>query len=143
MAVCIGIVIRGVESGIEKACNILMPILFIILLLLMVRSLTLPGAMEGLRFYLYPDFSKVGPSTILVALGQAFFSLSLGMGAMLTYGSYLSSDEDLVSATYYIVGFDTLIALLMGMVIFPAVFAMSEYTLNSAASKPFFYAKLL
>ena len=124
MGACIAIVLRGVHGGIEKACNILMPTLVLILILLMVRALTLPGAMEGVKFYLYPDFSKIGPQTILVALGQAFFSLSLGMGAMLTYGSYLSEKENLTSCAVYVVLFDTLIALLMGMVIFPAVFAM-------------------
>ncbi|TDJ48720.1 MAG: sodium-dependent transporter [Nitrospina sp.] len=124
MGLCMAIVIRGVHGGIEKACNILMPALVVMLLLLMVRSLTLPGAMEGVRFYLYPDFSKITPQVVLLAMGQAFFSLSLGMGAMITYGSYLSARENLTSATLYVVLFDTLIALLMGMVIFPAVFAV-------------------
>lgn len=124
MGLCMSIVIKGVHGGIEKACNILMPTLFVILLLLMVRSLTLPGAMAGVQFYLNPDFSKITPSVILVAMGQAFFSLSLGMGAMLTYGSYLPEKENLTSATVYVVLFDTMIALLVGMVIFPAVFAM-------------------
>lgn len=124
MGLCMGVVLRGVHGGIEKACNILMPTLFVILLILMARSLTLPGAVEGVKFYLSPDFSKITPSVILIALGQAFFSLSLGMGAMLTYGSYLSEKENLTSATVYVVLFDTMIALLMGMVIFPAVFSM-------------------
>ncbi|MDP6657804.1 MAG: sodium-dependent transporter [Nitrospinaceae bacterium] len=124
MGLCVGIVLRGVHSGIERACEILMPMLVIFLILLMFRSLTLPGAMEGVEFYLKPDFSKIGPQTILIALGQAFFSLSLGMGCMLTYGSYLPEDENLTSATAYVVIFDTMIALLVGMVIFPAVFAM-------------------
>ncbi len=124
MSLCLGIVIKGVHGGIEKACSILMPTMFVILLILMVRSLTLPGAMAGVEFYLYPDFSKITPSVILTALGHAFFSLSLGMGAMLTYGSYLPEKENLTSATVYVVLFDTLIALLVGMVIFPAVFAM-------------------
>lgn len=124
MGLCLAIVVKGVHGGIEKACDILMPTLAVILVILMVRSLTLPGAMEGVKFYLYPDFSKINGSVILVALGQAFFSLSLGMGAMLTYGSYLSEKENLTSATAYVVLFDTLIALLVGMVIFPAVFAM-------------------
>ena len=101
-----------------------MPTLVIILIFLMFRALTLPGAMEGIEFYLKPDFSKIGPQTILIALGQAFFSLSLGMGCMLTYGSYLPEQENLTSATVYVVIFDTVIALLVGMVIFPAVFAM-------------------
>lgn len=124
MGVCIAIVLRGIHGGIEKACNILMPILVIFLILLMIRSLTLDGAMEGIAFYLYPDFSKISSNTVLIALGHAFFSLSLGMGCMITYGSYLSDKEKLTSAAVYVVIFDTLIALLVGMVIFPAVFAM-------------------
>lgn len=124
MGVCIAIVIRGIHGGIEKACNILMPTLVLFLFLLMFRSLTLDGAMEGVAFYLYPDFSKINGNTLLIALGQAFFSLSLGMGCMITYGSYLSDKENLTSSTVYVVIFDTLIALLVGMVIFPAVFAM-------------------
>lgn len=124
MGTCIAIVLRGVHGGIEKACNILMPTLVIILVLLMIRSLTLDGAMEGVAFYLTPDFSKITGSVVLIALGHAFFSLSLGMGAMITYGSYLSEKENLASSTAYVVMLDTLIALLVGMVIFPAVFAM-------------------
>jgi len=124
MGTCVGIVIRGVHGGIEKACNILMPALVVILLLLMLRALTLDGAMEGVAFYLTPDFSKINANVVLLALGQAFFSLSLGMGAMITYGSYLSEKENLTSSTIYVVMFDTLIALMVGMVIFPAVFAM-------------------
>ena len=124
MGVCISIVLRGIHGGIERACDILMPTLVLFLLLLMVRSLTLDGAMEGVTFYLNPDFSKINANTVLIALGQAFFSLSLGMGCMITYGSYLSEKENLTSSTVYVVIFDTLIALLVGMVIFPAVFAM-------------------
>jgi neurotransmitter:Na+ symporter, NSS family len=124
MGICIAIVLRGVHGGIEKACNILMPTLVLFLILLMIRSLTLDGAMEGVAFYLHPDFSKINGNTVLIALGQAFFSLSLGMGCMITYGSYLSDKENLTSSTVYVVMFDTLIALLVGMVIFPAVFAM-------------------
>lgn len=124
MGLTIAIVIKGVHGGIEKACEILMPTLVVMLMILMIRTLTLDGAMEGLKFYLYPDFSKLTGNSILLAMGQAFFSLSLGMGAMITYGSYLPAKENLTSATLYVVMFDTLIALLMGLVIFPAVFAM-------------------
>ncbi|MDG1929567.1 MAG: sodium-dependent transporter [Nitrospinaceae bacterium] len=124
MGLCIAIVLRGVHGGIERACKILMPTLVLFLFLLMIRSLTLDGAMEGVGFYLNPDFSKISVNTVLIALGQAFFSLSLGMGCMITYGSYLSDKENLTSSTVYVVMFDTLIALLVGMVIFPAVFAM-------------------
>ena len=124
MAICFSIVVRGIHGGIEKACYVLMPTLVIMLVILMIRSISLKGAMEGVQFYLSPDFNKITPQIILVALGQAFFSLSLGMGCMVTYGSYLSEKENLVTATIYVVLFDTIIALLMGMVIFPAVFAM-------------------
>ena len=124
MGTCIAIVLKGVHGGIEKACDILMPTLVVILFLLMLRSLTLDGAMDGVAFYLTPDFSKVNIHVVLIALGQAFFSLSLGMGCMITYGSYLSDKESLTSSTVYVVIFDTLIALLVGMVIFPAVFSM-------------------
>ncbi len=124
MGLTMAIVIKGVHGGIEKACDILMPTLVVMLVILMIRALTLDGAMDGLKFYLYPDFSKLNGQVVLLAMGQAFFSLSLGMGAMLTYGSYLPAKENLTSATLYVVLFDTLIALLMGMVIFPAVFAM-------------------
>ena len=124
MAICVVIVARGIDRGIERACNLLMPALILFLVVLMVRSLTLPGAMEGVEFYLRPDFSKITAEAILLALGHAFFSLSLGMGAMITYGSYLKQSESLAFATLAVVFFDTVIALLAGLVIFPAVFAM-------------------
>jgi len=124
MSLCVGIVIKGVHSGIEKWCGILMPTLLIILLLLMVRSLTLEGAWAGVEFYLKPDFSKLTVKSFLVALGHAFFSLSLGMGAMITYGSYLSKKENLASSAFLVALLDTFIALVAGLMIFPAVFAM-------------------
>ena len=124
LAICIVIVARGIDSGIERACNLLMPVLILFLLVLMVRSLTLPGAMKGVDFYLNPDFSKITPHAIHLALGHAFFSLSIGMGTMITYGSYLNQKENLVFATATVVLIDTFIALLAGLVIFPAVFAM-------------------
>jgi NSS family neurotransmitter:Na+ symporter len=123
MLICIGIVMAGIEKGIEKYSKILMPALVIILLILIVRSLTLPGAAEGLSFYLKPDFSKLSAEGILAALGQAFFSLSLGMGCMITYGSYLKKDQNIPVNSYWIAGADTGIALLAGLAIFPAVFA--------------------
>jgi len=91
-----------------------------------IRSLTLEGASKGLSFYLNPDFSKVTGRTVLEALGQAFFSLSLGMGTMLTYGSYLSKKDNLVSSGAYVALFDTGIALLAGLMIFPALFALGK-----------------
>lgn len=123
MAMTIGIVMLGVEKGIERYSKFLMPVLVGIMIVLIVRSITLPGATAGLEFYLKPDFSKITGEAILAALGQVFFSLSLGMGCMITYGSYLSKKEDIPMNSIYIAGADTLIALLAGFAIFPAVFA--------------------
>jgi len=117
------VVSKGVSGGIEKFSKILMPGLFLILLLLLVRSLTLPGAGKGLVFYLSPDFSKLNFQVVISAMGQAFFSLSLGMGAMITYGSYLKKEESLASATAWVAFFDTFIAVMAGFIIFPAVFS--------------------
>jgi NSS family neurotransmitter:Na+ symporter len=125
MAMTVAVVIAGIEQGIERACKILLPLLFLIMVALAVRSLTLPGAMEGLKFYLYPDFSKVSAQTMNGALSQAFFSLSLGMGAMITYGSYLARHENLTRATLMVTLFDTAVAFTAGLVILPAVFAFS------------------
>ncbi|RCK75823.1 MAG: Sodium-dependent transporter [Ignavibacteriae bacterium] len=118
------VVISGVKGGIEKWSKILMPLLFLILLGLIFYSLTLPGAKAGIKFYLQPDFSKITGRTILAGLGQAFFSLSLGMGAMITYGSYLSRTTNLVSSATLVALSDTLIAVMAGLVIFPALFAV-------------------
>jgi len=123
MAICIAIVAGGVERGIERWSKILMPVLLVLLIILIIRSVTLPGAGGGLSFYLRPDFSKFSGEGFLAALGQVFFTLSLGMGCMITYGSYLKKDEDIPLDAKYVVGADTLIALLAGFVIFPAVFA--------------------
>jgi NSS family neurotransmitter:Na+ symporter len=123
MAITTGIIYKGISGGIEKCCKILMPALFVILLVLIVRSVTLPGAGAGLEFYLKPDFSKLTSEAILAAVGQGFFSLSLGMGCMITYGSYLSKKEYLPSIARTVVLLDTSVAILAGFVIFPAVFA--------------------
>lgn len=123
MMMCIGIVAAGIEKGIEKYAKILMPLLVLILFVLILRSVTLPGAGAGLAFYLKPDFSKLTGEGILAALGQAFFSLSLGMGCMIVYGSYLKKDQDIPVNSYWVCGADTAIALLAGFAIFPAVFA--------------------
>ena len=120
------IVYGGVKGGIERWSKILMPILFILLIGLIIYSNTLEGSGKGLTFYLQPDFSKITGRTMLAALGQAFFSLSLGMGLMITYGSYVSKKENLISSAGYIALFDTLIAVMAGLIIFPALFAMGE-----------------
>ncbi|TFH01445.1 MAG: sodium-dependent transporter, partial [Calditrichales bacterium] len=120
------IVYGGVERGIERWSKILMPVLFVLLVGLIIYANTLEGSGKGLAFYLQPDFSKITGKTMLAALGQAFFSLSLGMGLMITYGSYVSKNENLVSSGIYVGLFDTLIAIMAGLVIFPALFAMGE-----------------
>lgn len=123
MALNVVIVAKGISSGIEKAGKILMPSLFIMLILLAIRSLTLPGAAGGLTFLFKPDFSVVTGKTILAALGQSFFSLSLGMGCMITYGSYLKKSEKLSQNALIVTSLDTAVALLAGIAIFPALFA--------------------
>jgi NSS family neurotransmitter:Na+ symporter len=119
----IAIVSRGISSGIEMFSKILMPLLLVILVILLVRSLTLENASAGLKYYLNPDFSKFNFKIVVEALGQAFFSLSLGMGSMITYGSYLKRKENLVSSAVWIAAFDTGIALMAGLIIFPAIFS--------------------
>lgn len=123
MALTAAIVVGGIAKGIERWNKILMPALFVILLVLVVRSLTLPGAAKGLAFYLVPDFSKVSARTFYDAISQVFFSLSIGMGTLLTYGSYLSKKENLPSAALTVVLLDTSAAVLAGLMILPAVFA--------------------
>ncbi len=119
----LAIVTMGVKKGIERSSKILMPLLLLLLIILCVRSVTLPGSSEGLMFLLKPDFSKLTSDSILLAMGQAFFSLSLGMGCLITYGSYVKRNEDLTYAAGMIAGTDTLIALLAGIAIFPAAAA--------------------
>lgn len=118
------IIISGVRKGIEKYTKVMMPFLFILLILLCIRSLTLPGAGAGLKFLFHPDMSKITPKVILEALGQSFFSLSIGMGTLITYGSYIKKNENLASSAAMVTIADTLIALIAGIAIFPAVFAL-------------------
>ena len=123
MLATIFIVAKGIGEGIERYCKFLMPALFVILIVLIVRSVTLPGAEKGLAFYLKPDFSKLSGGSLGAALGQAFFSLSLGMGCMITYGSYVDRKTALPSSAIQVCFIDTMVAFLAGLVIFPAVFA--------------------
>lgn len=118
------VVMGGVSSGIERWVKILMPLLFVLLIVLTLRSVTLDGAEKGLSFYLKPDFSKIHGGTVAMALGQALFSLSLGMGAMITYGSYINKNDNLIISAGYVCLFDTMIAIMAGFLIFPALFAM-------------------
>ncbi len=137
MVLTVAVVIGGVRRGIERWTLVLMPILLLMLIFLVVRSLTLEGAGKGIAFYLRPDFSKVTAATFLAALGQAFFSLSLGMGAMITYGSYLSQREDVVVATASVSLFDTLAAFLAGLAIFPALFTVAGVEPTTGAGLAF------
>ncbi len=118
-----GIIMLGVAKGIEAVTRRLMPLLFLLLLILCARSLTLPGASEGLAFLFSPDFSKITPAVLLTALGLAFFKLSIGMGTMLTYGSYFRPDQNIPATTARVMLADLSVSLLAGMAIFPAVFA--------------------
>lgn len=117
------VIALGVQKGIERSAKLLMPLLFVILITLAIHALTMPGSGEGLRFFFQPDFSKVTPSTFLVALGQAFFSLSIGIGTMVTYASYFKPDTNLRHTALNVTILDTLVAVLAGVVIFPAVFS--------------------
>ena len=118
------VVIRGVRGGIERASKWLMPILMVLLIILMVASCSLPNAIEGIRFLLMPDFSKVNSLVVLEALGQAFFSLSLGAAVLCTYASYFAPETNLLKSATQIAILDTLIAILSGLMIFPAAFSV-------------------
>ncbi len=117
------ILIRGVTKGIEKACNVLMPLLFILLVAFCINSFTLPGFGEGVKFLFNPDFSKITPGVLLGAMGQAFFSLSLGLGCMMTYASYFSDKTKLGRTAITTAVLDSVVAILAGVIIFPAVFS--------------------
>ena len=118
------VVVRGVQRGIERASKILMPLLLFLLVVIVVASCLLPGAMDGVRFLLLPDFSKVTHSVLLEALGQAFFSLSLGTACLCTYASYFSRKTNLLRSATQIALLDTVIAILAGLMIFPAAFSV-------------------
>lgn len=117
------IILLGASRGIERTTKRLMPLLFVLLILIGLRSLTLPGAGAGLAFLFLPDFSHVSSATLLTAMGLAFFKLSIGMGAMITYGSYFRDDQDIPATATRVMLADLLISLLAGVAIFPAVFA--------------------
>jgi len=124
-ALTVIIVLLGVKKGIEKANTILMPVLVILMLGVTIYAMTLPGAINGVKFYFYPDFSKFSVNTVLAAMGQMFYSMSLAMGIMVTYGSYMKKTDDIEGAVKQIEWFDTGIALLAGLMIVPAVFIFS------------------
>jgi NSS family neurotransmitter:Na+ symporter len=122
------ILLGGVREGIERASKVMMPALLLLLGALALRSLTLPGAAQGVAYYMTPDFSGLtSPQVLNAALGQAFFSLSLGMGGMLTYGSYLSRRTNIAHSAAWVAGLDTVVALLAGLIIFPAGFSIAGF----------------
>lgn len=117
------IIAMGVQKGIERAAKVMMPLLFVALALLAVNSILMPGGMAGLKFFLEPDFSRVTAETVLLAVGQAFFSLSIGLGTMITYASYFKSGTSVRGTALQVTLLDTLVAVMAGLVIFPAVFS--------------------
>ena len=130
------ILLLGVNKGIENISKFMMPLLVILAVVISVYSLTLPGAMEGLKFYLLPDFSKLSISTILGAMGQMFYSMSLAMGIMITYGSYMKDEDNLEESITQIQIFDTGIAMLAGLMVIPSVVAFNGGTAEGISAGP-------
>jgi neurotransmitter:Na+ symporter, NSS family len=131
------IVAMGVKRGIEQASKIMMPLLFVCIAILVVCSFSLPGAEKGLKFFFYPDFSKVTGATALSALGQTFFSLSVGICCMCTYGCYFRKDVDLMNDSLTVACIDTLVALMSGLIIFPAVYSVPGLSPDAGPSLVF------
>ena len=134
------IVWRGLKNGVEKANKIFMPILLVLAIIIAIYSISLDGAQAGVKYFLIPDFSRLTAQGVLAALGQMFYSLSLAMGITITYGSYLAKEHDIEQAVWKIASFDTIIAILAGLMIIPAVFAFSggnEAALNVGAGLMF------
>ena len=125
------VVARGVESGIERFSKVMMPVLLVIILLLSCFSLTLPGARDGLAFLLKPDFSKVTTKVVLSAMGQAFFSLSVGIGCLATYASYFKRETRLVNSALSVCAIDSMVAIMSGFIIFPAAFSVAGVQVDS------------
>ncbi len=128
MGITTYIISRGIQAGIERFAKVLMPLLFILMIFLAIRALTLPGAGKGIAFYLKPDLAKIDVKVLFFAIGQAFYSLSLGMGIMITYGSYISKRENLVSSAGWVCFSTTLVAFLAGIIIYPTLFATPGLT---------------
>jgi NSS family neurotransmitter:Na+ symporter len=124
MTVCIWVIVNGVKGGIEKWSKIMMPLIIILLGALAVRGMTLPGGMEGISFLFKPRFEDLTASSVVLALGHSFFTLSLGMGTMITYGSYLGRKQNLLNSALWVIALDTAIAMLAGVAIFTTVFAL-------------------
>ncbi|MDR2603783.1 MAG: sodium-dependent transporter [Desulfovibrio sp.] len=123
MLMTVGIILGGVQGGIERVSKVLMPLLLLLMILMIARSLTLPGAVEGVKFLLVPDLGKITPRVLTDAMGFACFSLSLGFGGMLTYGSYMGKGENIVKAAFWVVGLQIVYTLTAGFMVMPAVFA--------------------
>jgi len=130
------IMLFGVQKGIERTARILMPILFVMLIGLAIYCICMPGGLDGLWYYLYPDFSKFSFEAVVAAMGQLFYSLTLGFGVMITYGSYLAKKENLEKSVHTIEIFDTSVALLSGLLIVPAVFVFSGGSPESLGAGP-------
>ncbi len=129
LTVLVGIILNsGVQKGIERLAKVLMPSLFVMLLLLTIFVLTLPNAFVGVKYYLVPDFSKINLEVVNLALSQAFFSLSLGMGILITYGSYVSRRESISSGAKMVAAVDTSVAFFAGLLILPAIFVFNPET---------------
>jgi len=130
------VVLFGVEKGIEKVSKIMMPVLVVLSIGIAIYGLTIPGALDGVKYYLLPDFSKFSATTVLAAMGQLFYSMSLAMGIMITYGSYMKKDVNIESSVKQIEIFDTGIALIAGLMIIPAVFSFSGGTPEALGKGP-------
>ena len=131
------VVIRGIGGGIERYSKLMMPLLLMIIVILVGCSLSMSGSADGLRFLLRPDFTKVTPDVILSAMGQAFFSLSVGIGCLATYASYFSKDMNLVGSAVHVCAIDTLVAVMSGFIIFPAVFSVEGVQADAGAGLVF------
>lgn len=136
LCMCMFFIFRGVNKGIELINKIMMPLFLLIIIILCIFSLSLPNASDGLRFMFMPDFSKINGEMLLAALGQALFTLSIGIGILLVYGSYMKKRENTIKSAYTIITFDTMFALLAGIMIFPAVFSFG-LDVNSGAGLAF------
>lgn len=123
MALTVGVIAMGVVKGIQRVVQFLMPLLFVLLIVILIRAVTLPGSAAGIQFILAPDFTKVTALTVLHAVAQAFFSIGVGMGAMITYGSYLRKQDPVPNSARTIVGIDVGVSIIAGFAVFSAVFA--------------------
>ena len=125
------VIVRGVQEGIERYSKVLMPVLLLIIAVLVVCSFSMPGSREGLQFLLKPDFTKITSDVVLSAMGQAFFSLSIAMGCLCTYGSYFNDDAKLMKTAGSVAAIDTTVAVMSGFIIFPAVFSVTGVAPNA------------